>query len=98
MADPSGYPVISIIVAALSLVGTPIYATISRIEEAQADRYSLAHAQKPDGLARALVKSIEYRAATPSALEEVLFYDHPSVGWRSRQAMAWKAAHLPAPP
>jgi STE24 endopeptidase len=44
-------------------------------------------------MARALVKSIEYRAATPSWLEETLFYDHPSVGNRIRRAMDWKAAH-----
>ena len=46
---------------------------------------------EPDGFARALVKTIEYRAATPSALEERLFYDHPSVGGRIRTAMDWKA-------
>jgi STE24 endopeptidase len=39
------------------------------------------------------VKTIEYRAATPSRLEEVIFYDHPAVGNRIRRAMDWKAAH-----
>jgi len=96
LADPAGFPVISMTLTVLLLLATPIYASLSRMDEAEADRYSLAHANEPDGLSRALVKSIEYRAATPSALEETLFYDHPSVGWRIRQAMDWKAAH-PAP-
>lgn len=93
LSDPAGYPVISMILAVLLLLATPIYATLNRISEAQADRYSLEHAREPDGMARALVKSIEYRAATPSWLEETLFYDHPSVGNRVRRAMDWKAAH-----
>lgn len=93
LSDPAGYPVISITLTVLLLLATPIYASLSRMDEAEADHYSLVHANEPDGLAKALVKSIEYRAATPSALEETLFYDHPSVGWRIRQAMDWKAAH-----
>ena len=62
--------------------------------EVAADRYSLVHVNEPDGLAKALVKTIEYRAATPSKLEETLFYDHPAVGNRVRMAMDWKAAQM----
>ena len=51
------------------------------------------HFNEPDGLAKALVKTIEYRAATPSKLEELIFYDHPAVGNRVRAAMDWKATH-----
>jgi STE24 endopeptidase len=36
---------------------------------------------------------VEYRAATPGQLEEILFYSHPSVSWRIRNAMEWKAAN-----
>jgi hypothetical protein len=67
--------------------------TLIREVESDADRYSLVNFNEPDGLAKALVKTIEYRAATPSKLEEVLFYDHPAVGVRVRRAMDWKAAH-----
>ena len=63
--------------------------------ETDADKFSLEHFNEPDGLAKALVKTIEYRAATPSKLEEVMFYDHPAVGSRVRRAMDWKAAHPP---
>ena len=98
ISDPAGYPVLSMIIAVLSLLGTPILSSITRIGEAQADTFSLVHVNEPDGLAKALVKTIEYRAATPGRLEEILFYDHPSVGSRVRKAMDWKAAHpKPAP-
>ena len=93
ISDPAGYPVISMTLAVLVLLGTPIINTIGRTDEADADTFSLEHANEPDGMAKALVKTIEYRAATPSPLEEILFYDHPSVGSRVRKAMDWKAAH-----
>ena len=40
-------------------------------------------------------RTVEYRASSPSNLEEFLFYDHPSVEHRVRKAMDWKAAHMP---
>jgi STE24 endopeptidase len=94
--DPVGLPVIMAIVATLSLLATPINNTISRTAEADADAFSMRTANAPDGLSKALVKTIEYRASSPSALEEFLFYDHPSVENRVRKAMEWKAAH-PSP-
>jgi len=94
LADPAGFPVFGIIFAVLGLLATPIYVTIVRQGEVAADRFSLVHVNEPDGLAKALVKTIEYRAATPSKLEETLFYDHPAVGNRVRMAMDWKAAQM----
>jgi STE24 endopeptidase len=99
LSDPAGYPIVSMILTGLLLLATPLYASFSRFGETQADQYSLQHAREPDGMARALTKTVEYRAATPSRLEEIIFYDHPSVGNRVRRAMEWKAAHPePAPP
>ena len=95
ISDPAGLPVIWIIMAVLGLLATPVTSSLVRIAETDADRFSLERFNEPDGLAKALVKTIEYRAATPSKLEEVLFYDHPSVGGRVRMAMDWKAAHPP---
>ncbi|MBR7619529.1 M48 family metalloprotease [Phenylobacterium sp. 20VBR1] len=95
ISDPAGFPVIGIIIAVLGLLATPITSSISRLVETDADQFSLEHFNEPDGLAKALVKTIEYRAATPSQLEEVMFYDHPAVGSRVRRAMDWKAAHPP---
>lgn len=93
VADPAGLPVLAVIMAVLGLIGGPITNTLVREVESDADRYSLVNFNEPDGLAKALVKTIEYRAATPSKLEEVLFYDHPAVGVRIRRAMDWKATH-----
>ncbi|WP_419255351.1 M48 family metallopeptidase [Caulobacter sp. ErkDOM-YI] len=93
IADPAGLPVLGVILAVLGLLGGPIANTVIREIETDADRYSLERVNEPDGLAKALVKTIEYRAATPGRLEEALFYDHPAVSVRVRRAMDWKAAH-----
>ena len=95
IADPAGLPVLLTVIATLGLLGTPVTASITRWIEADADSFSLRVANEPDGLAKALVKSIEYRASSPSDLEEALFYDHPSVEHRVRKAMDWKAKHPP---
>ncbi len=106
IADPAGLPVLVVVLGFVSLLMTPVQNTIIRAAESDADSYSLQHENEPDGLSRGLVKTIEYRAATPGKLEETIFYDHPSVGSRIRKAMDWKAAHMkdaapppaPAPP
>ncbi len=95
IADPTGLPIFIAILTTLGLLGTPLLNTVSRTVEAQADHFSLVHANEPDGLAKSLCKTIEYRASSPSALEEFLFYDHPSVEHRVQNAMAWKATHPP---
>lgn len=98
LSDPAGLPVATMLFSVLALIATPLSNTATRWDEADADRFSLEHFNEPDGLAKALVKTIEYRAATPSKLEEFVFYDHPAVGSRVRRAMDWKAAHPPAAP
>ncbi|HRD27661.1 MAG TPA: M48 family metallopeptidase [Caulobacter sp.] len=98
IADPAGLPVLMTVLSVLSLLGTPLINTVVRTAEADADNFSLQRVNEPDGLAKALVKTIEYRAATPGRWEEIIFYDHPSVGWRVRNAMDWKAAHLKPEP
>jgi STE24 endopeptidase len=93
IADPAAIPVVVVIVTTLILLATPIENTLSRYQESDADRFSLATAHEPDGLSKALVKTIEYRASSPGPVEEAFFYDHPSVERRIRRAMVWKAAH-----
>jgi STE24 endopeptidase len=95
IADPAGLPIIVIVLTVLGLLATPISNSATRFIEADADRFSLERANEPDGLARALVKTIEYRAAEPSPVEEFIFYSHPSVGSRIRRCMEWKADHRP---
>ena len=98
IADPAGLPVLGVIFAVIGLIATPLTSSVSRIGESDADKFSLEHFNEPDGLAKALVKTVEYRAATPSRLEEIIFYDHPAVGNRVRRAMDWKATHPPTAP
>lgn len=98
IADPAGLPVLAAIGAVLGLLATPVGATLIRTLETDADQFSLVHANEPDGLSKALIKTAEYRAPSPSAIEEFLFYDHPSVENRIRRAMEWKAAHPASEP
>lgn len=95
ISDPAGLPVLALVLAFLGVLGTPVFATMTRTLEADADHFSLVHANEPDGLSKALIKTAEYRAPSPSAVEEFLFYDHPSVENRIRRAMEWKATHPP---
>jgi STE24 endopeptidase len=94
IADPAGLPSLMIVLSTLGLLATPLQNMFSRYEESAADAFSLRVANEPVGLARALVKTIEYRADSPGALEDFIFYDHPSVRRRVQRAMDWKAAHL----
>ena len=96
--DPAGLPILMLVLSFLGVLATPVFATLTRTMEADADRFSLIHANEPDGLSKALIKTAEYRAPSPGKLEEFLFYDHPSVGARIRSAMEWKAEHPAGPP
>jgi STE24 endopeptidase len=91
IGDPQGLPVLIFIVGLLSLLAQPVMNAVVRQGEREADNYSLRHVNLPDALASALVKTAEYRYPRPSALQEAIFYTHPSVEWRVRNAMEWKA-------
>jgi STE24 endopeptidase len=93
VSDPAGLPVLAAIGAVIGLLSTPVQSTMIRLIETDADQFSLVHANEPDGLSKALIKTAEYRAPSPSPIEEILFYDHPSVENRIRMAMEWKATH-----
>jgi STE24 endopeptidase len=93
LASPTGLPVIMVIVSFLSLLALPAVNAVIRAGESQADRYSLETVGLPDALATALVKTAEYRYPRPNAVQEALFYSHPSVERRVRTAMDWKAAN-----
>ncbi len=93
IGDPATFPVLVVVVSTLGLLATPITNSLTRVTESDADAFSLRHAHEPDGLSKALVKTIAYRASSPSVIEETIFYDHPSVQRRVHRAMLWKAAH-----
>jgi STE24 endopeptidase len=97
IGDPAGMPVLLFIASFFALIASPLINTFSRTLETQADLYSLQTENLPDALSSALVKTAEYRYPRPGKLEEIVFYDHPSVEARVHRAMEWKATH-PANP
>lgn len=97
LGEPRGIPLLLFMVSLFGLLTLPIFNTFSRRVEAQADDYSLRTENRPDALSTSLVKTAEYRYPRPNKIEEIFFYDHPSVEARVRYAMEWKAAH-PGPP
>jgi STE24 endopeptidase len=92
--DPEGLPILLLIVSVLGIFAQPVLNGVIRTGESEADAYSLRTVNLPDALAGALVKTAEYRYPRPSALQEAIFYSHPSVEKRVRRAMDWKAEHL----
>lgn len=98
IGDARGFPVMMFLLSLFSLAALPVQNYLVRTGESEADAYSLKTANLPDALASALVKTAEYRNPRPNAVEEFIFYSHPSVERRVRAAMEWKAAHPPAPP
>jgi STE24 endopeptidase len=91
LGEARGLPVFAVVGSVLGLLATPLTNSITRIGETEADLYSLQTVNEPEALASALVKTAEYRYPRPSALEEALFYTHPSVEKRVLMGMEWKA-------
>lgn len=94
VSDPAVTPLFALLAAAAGLIATPLFNTIIRVHESQADAFGLDAAREPDGFASTAMKLSEYRKIEPSAFEEAIFYDHPSGRTRVRMAMDWKARHL----
>jgi STE24 endopeptidase len=97
LADARGIPVLIFMLGLFQLATLPIFNTFSRTLESQADLYSLQTENRPDALSTSLVKTAEYRYPRPNRIEEIVFYNHPSVEARVRRAMEWKAAHPERP-
>jgi STE24 endopeptidase len=95
--EPRGVPVLLFVASSFGLLASPLLNSFARTLETQADIYSLETENRPDALSTALVKTAEYRYPRPGRLEEILFYDHPSVEARVHRAMEWKATHPAAP-
>ncbi|QJQ33525.1 M48 family metallopeptidase [Sphingomonas lacunae] len=91
--DVAAIPVYMIALGALSVVMTPLTNSIIRWNESEADAFGLDVAREPDGFAQAAMRLSEYRKIEPGALEEILFYDHPSGRTRVQMSMDWKARH-----
>ncbi|MFZ4380527.1 MAG: M48 family metalloprotease [Sandarakinorhabdus sp.] len=94
MADPGVLPAFVIMLSAVFFVATPITNTLIRVQEQEADQFSLNVARAPDGFARIAMKLSRYRKIEPGTWEEYIFFDHPSGHTRVSTAMRWKAEHV----
>ena len=94
VSDPAVAPLFSIVITLVFLLLTPLLNTMTRVSESEADAFGLEAARQPDGFAMTAMQLSEYRKLEPTALEEKIFYDHPSGRTRVRMAMEWKAKHL----
>ncbi len=97
LADPVGLPLLSVIFGSFLFLMTPVFNTIIRTAEVEADVFGINASQRPDGKAEVHLKLTEYRKADPGPIEEFLFYDHPAPRKRILMAMRWKAEHWPNP-
>jgi STE24 endopeptidase len=96
VGDVAGLPLLVALFSVYGFALTPLFNTITRSMEAEADAFGLNAARQPDGAAQAALHLAEYRKMQPGAVEEVIFFDHPS-GWnRIHRAMVWKAENLSA--
>lgn len=97
LPDPASMPVLGLVLAGYFFVMTPVFNTLIRINESQADAFGLDAAREPDGFANAAMRLSEYRKIEPGPIEEFLFFDHPSGATRVRMSMRWKAEHVENP-
>jgi STE24 endopeptidase len=95
--DPAILPVAMIILTVIGLAFTPVFNTLIRTQEMEADRFGLNAARAPDAFAATAMKLSQYRKIEPSPAEEAVFFDHPSGHTRVLTSMRWKAEHLGQP-
>ena len=88
-ADPAALPLALAILSLFFFVATPLTNSITRQAEAEADAFGLNAAREPNGFAMAAMRLSTYRKIKPGALEEIMFYDHPSGYARVHRSMTW---------
>ena len=92
--DPAGLPLALAVLSTFFFVLTPVFNSMVRQQEMEADQFALNSAYQPDAEAQVDLSLGEYRKLDPGPLEEIFFYDHPSGRVRIETAMRWKAEHL----
>ncbi|WP_083749090.1 M48 family metallopeptidase [Pelomonas sp. KK5] len=92
VADTASLPLLAAVFSVFMFAATPLFNTVVRTQELEADRFGLNLAREPHGMAEAHLKLVEYRKANPGPIEEFVFYDHPSPRSRIYEAMRWRQA------
>jgi STE24 endopeptidase len=95
--DPAGLPIALAMLSVFLFVATPVFNTIIRQAEAEADMFGLDAAREPHGFAMAAMRLSTYRKLHPGPLEEIIFYDHPSGYDRVLRSMQWLAENQDDP-
>jgi STE24 endopeptidase len=95
-ADPAALPLLAAIFAVVWFLLTPLTNTVVRTTEAEADAFGLNAAREPQGFAMAAMRLSTYRKLKPGAVEEFLFYDHPSGYVRVQRSMIWLKENMAA--
>jgi len=88
-ADPAALPLAAAILGLFFFLASPVLNSMVRQAEAEADAFGLNAAREPHGFAMAAMRLSTYRKIHPGALEEIVFYDHPSGYARVHRAMQW---------
>jgi len=94
VGDPAVLPLVILLAGVFFFVLTPVMNTYTRVQEKEADMFGLNAARLPDGFAQAAIHLSEYRKMRPGAVEEFVFFDHPSGYDRIHSAMVWKGENL----
>ena len=95
LADPAGLPLAFAIFTVVMYLLSPVTNSMIRTAEHQADAFGLDAAKEPHGFATAAMRLSTYRKLEPSALEEAIFFDHPSGRARVERSMRWLADNPP---
>jgi STE24 endopeptidase len=96
-ADVASLPLLAAVLSTYLLLATPVINGITRSQETEADLWGLNLAREPHGEAEVLLRLAEYRKPDPGALEELIFFTHPSTRTRIFHAMRWREQMLPPP-
>ena len=88
MSDVAGLPLVILIVSLLGLVFLPLVNAYSRHLERGADRFSLENIERSEYFISAMEKLAELNLAdkSPHPVVEYLFYSHPPIGERIKEA------------
>jgi STE24 endopeptidase len=97
-ADAAALPLLVAIFSVVWFLLTPFTNTVVRSVEAEADAFGLNAAREPEGFAMSAIRLSTYRKLRPGALEELVFYNHPSGYERVRRAMIWLNENQSAAP
>jgi STE24 endopeptidase len=94
LSDLAALPLFIAVFSVYFFVMTPVFNTVVRSDEAEADVFGINASRQPDGMAEVALQLGEYRKLNPGPIEEFVFFDHPSGYNRILMAMRWKAEHL----